>query len=116
MRATEFIKEGKAGNDKLKPHYERALPKAEHMDTDSFYGMYRLGIAIAGDGNASAVGPANEHPTVWLRYDGEKEKLDQAKKTLGITSKTIVAGESDEMNSTNTVSPVAKPKPNKYGV
>jgi len=117
MRATEFIKEGKGGTPNLKPHHELAAPRAERMDTDTFYGMYRLGVAIASDGNAYKHGPANDQPTVWVRYDGEQEKLDKAKKILGIGSTVVVADESShEMNSTNTVSPVAKPKPNKYGV
>jgi len=117
MRANEFIKEGKGGTPDLKPHHERAAPHAERIGTDTFYGMYRLGVAIASDGNAYKHGPANDQPTVWVRYDGEQEKLDKAKKLLGIGSTTLVADKNSyEMDSTNTISPIANIKKNKYGI
>ena len=117
MRANEFIKEGKGGTADLKPHHAKAAPRGERIDTDTFYGMYRLGVAIAGDGNAFKHGPVNDQPTVWVRYPGEQEKLDKAKKILGVGSTVVVAdATSHEMDSTNKVSPVAKVKKNKYGI
>ena len=117
MRATEFIKEGKGGTPNLKPHHERAAPRAERIDTDTFYGMYRLGVAIASDGNTYKHGPVMDKPSVWVRYDGEQEKLDNAKKILGVKSTVVVADKNSyEMDSTNTTSPVASIKKNKYGI
>jgi hypothetical protein len=49
--------------------------------------------------------------------DADEEIVNRAAKNQGITGKTLVAkGPSSELKSINTVSPVAQPKRNKYGV
>ena len=91
----------------------------QYGDIDQYYGMYRFGIAMAGapDKPIAKEGPAKDVPAVWMYSKGEEEIVNRAAKNQGISGKTIVAkGPSEELKSTNTTSPVAKPKQNKYGV
>ena len=115
MRATEFIAEttGTLG----KPS-QRAAPYAKRYDDmDTYYDMYRLGIAIAGGRNADAAGPVGHSPSVWITNSVEEDKVKTAEKTLGKKGTVIVPkGPSEELLSTSTVSPVASVKKNRYGV
>ena len=115
MRATEFIAEttGTLG----KPS-QRAAPYAKRYDDmDTYYDMYRLGITIAGGGNADAAGPVGHSPSVWITNSVEEDKVKTAEKTLGKKGTVIVPkGPSEELLSTSTVSPVASVKKNRYGV
>jgi len=115
MRATEFIAEATKSLDKAEL---RAGPYAKRYDDmDTYYDMYRLGIAIAGGGNADAEGPAKASPTVWITNSVEEDKIKTAEKTLGKKGTVIVPkGPSEELRSTSTVSPVASVKKNRYGV
>jgi hypothetical protein len=115
MRATEFIAETRK---KLGKPTERAAPYAKRYDDmDTYYDMYRLGIAIAGDGNADSEGPAGHSPSVWITNSVEEDKVKTAERTLGKKGTVIVPkGPSEELASTSTVSPVASVKKNRYGV
>lgn len=76
---------------------------------DSFYNLYRFGIAVAGHPNNDPPneGPAGNHPTVYY-YAGEEEKIKNAERVTGAKGKKISAGlGSKEMKHINTVSPVA---------
>ena len=90
---------------------------------DSTYTSYRLGMAVAGsngkdpidmDGKSWAGKSKTTHPYT----EEEQEMLKQAYKAVGAKYKDLNHGDmrSLELDSTNTVSPVAKPKRNKYGV
>ena len=115
MRATEFITEK---TNTLSKSERLAGPYAKRYDDmDTYYDMYRLGIAIAGGGNADAEGPARASPTVWITNSVEEDKVKTAEKTLGATGTVIVPkGASEELRSTSTVSPVASVKKNRYGI
>lgn len=107
---------------------ERKLPKSsresavhaqQFQGIDQYYGMYRFGIAMAGEPETSAPkeGPAKDVPTIWMFTDVEEEIVAKAAKNQGIKGTTIVAkGPSAELKTVNTASPVAKTKRNKYGV
>jgi hypothetical protein len=78
--------------------------------------MYRLGIALAND-KAPSKGAASNSPTVWVRGPEEAEMLSRAERAMGVQGTVVVPkGPSEEMPNVDTVSPVAKPKRNKYGV
>lgn len=107
---------------------EKKLPKtlrvagihAKQFPTiDQNYGIYRFGLAMAGEPETSApkAGPAKDVPCIWMYTDADEEIINKAAKNQGIKGKTLVSkGPSEELKSINTVSPVAKRKPNKYGV
>jgi hypothetical protein len=117
MKIYEIITEDAA--KKLSKTSREAASYAKQLHVDQYYGMYRFGIAMAGEPEHSAPkeGPAKDMPTVWMYTDAEIKKVDGAAKNQGIKSTTIVAkGPSSEIDIVNTTSPVAKPKRNKYGV
>lgn len=105
---------------KLSKSLRNAGPHARQYDSiDQYYGMYRLGIAMAGspDDPGYKSGPAKDIPAVWMYTSADEEIVNRAEKNQGIKGKTIVQkGPSQENNTVNTVSPVATPKRNKYGV
>lgn len=94
---------------------------SEHMNAD--YTQYRLGLAVAmADGT-------NPIPDVGKTWHGkrktthpytqeEQDMLLQAYKAVGANHKDLNKGnlKSMELDTTNKISPVAKPKKNKYGV
>lgn len=95
-----------------------AMPHAKsYKNLDSFYDLYRLGIAIANPNEGSEEGPINDSPAVWTTNNVENEMLSKAEKKLGVKGTTIVPKNgSKELDLTNTLSPIAKPKKNKYGI
>lgn len=112
--AIESINEDK----RLNKATRNAMPYAKtYKNLDSFYDLYRLGIAIANTDERSSKGPSNDSPSVWTTNDQECEMLSKAEKKLGIKGTTIVPKNgSRELDSINTTSPVATKKKNRYGV
>lgn len=112
--AIESINEAKHLNKATR----NAIPHAKsYKNLDSFYDLYRLGIAIANPNEGSDEGPVNDSPAVWTTNDAEFEMLNKAEKKLGVKGTTIVPKNgSKELDSINSVSPIAKPKRNKYGI
>lgn len=89
----------------------------------SDYSGYRLGMAVAGtDGkiepNMDAESYIGKKKLTYPYTKEEQEMLKKAYKTVGVTYVDINHGDMDskELDTTNRVSPVAKPKRNKYGV
>jgi hypothetical protein len=116
MRAKEFLKEtNKTGQ--VRNGLKQSGPYAKRYDElDTFYDMYRLGIALAND-KAPSRGVVSNSPTVWVRNDEEAEMLTNAERTMGIKGTVVVPkGDSDEYPDTNDTSPVASIKRNRYGV
>ena len=117
MKASEFITEtNKKG--KVRKALKHAGPHARRYDgLDTYYDMYRLGIALA-DHTAPSVGPTSHSPAVWVQGSEEAEMLDKAERAIGAKGTVVVpTGPSEELPKViNSTSPVAKPKRNKYGV
>ena len=74
-------------NEKAEKHLGKNVRKSgvhakQYSDMDQYYGMYRLGIAMAGapDKSINKAGPAKDNPTVWLYSQGEEDILRQAEK------------------------------------
>lgn len=94
---------------------------SEHVSGD--YTGYRLGMAVAG---ANGKDPVEMKAKSWIGkkktthpYTPEEQAmLKQAYKIAGASSVDLNKGDmkSKELDSTNVISPVAKPKKNKYGV
>lgn len=116
MKASEFITEtNKKGQ--VRKGLKQAGPYAKRYDElDTFYNMYRLGVALA-DGTSDKQGPASNSPTVWVRGPEEAEMLSKAERAMGVKGTVVVPpGKSEEMPTVDSISPVATVKRNKYGV
>lgn len=130
MRAKEFIVEyrAKASGTAKKMSNRKSDPLpgvfVQHQlrNTDP-YMQYRLGMAVA-SARAHEKGEVGfEQESVWaenltqIMYAPEDEEtIKLASKMMGITPSRITDNKSHEPPKTNTTSPVAKPRPNKYGV
>jgi hypothetical protein len=133
MRAFEFLKESKSKShgraSKIHDRQDAALPgvfvQRELRNTDP-YMQYRYNMAVA-----SARAIANGDLTVdqfnqesaWaenlvqVMYTPEDEKtIELASKLMGVKPTRISDNVSREPKGTESVSPVAKPKRNKYGI
>jgi hypothetical protein len=125
MRAKEFVNEAK--EQKITNRQGQSLAGlnvyTDAEKRDATYVSYRLGMAVAGtDGEFVPEMPARSwigkqkstHPYT----SEEQEMLKIAYKTVGAEYTDLTNGDmkSHELDTTNTVSPVAKPKRNKYGV
>jgi hypothetical protein len=131
MRAKEFINEAWAGKSHGKPKKVRdrasdALPgvfvQRQLRNTDT-YMQYRMGLALAA-ARADAAGHVKfEQESSWAENfinvmwtPEDEETVMLASKLMGVTPSMITDKKSREPDSTNTQSPVAQPKRNRYGV
>lgn len=110
------LQEGKT--DKFKNIMKHSgLEARRYDDSDTYYDMYRLGIAMASGGKSLSRGMVSDSPSIWIRNDVEAEIVNKAEKDLGKKATRIIPkGPSEEIKSINTASPVATPKRNQYGV
>lgn len=116
MRANEFISEAKKSQMRMSMK-KSGLHAKHYANNDTYYDMYRFGVALAGGATAPSGGPAGHSPSVWMRNPEEAEIVRVAEKVTGMRGAEIIPpGETEEMPSVDSVSPVAKPKRNKYGV
>jgi hypothetical protein len=131
MRAHEFINEAWSGKSHGKPKKVRdrasdALPgvyvQRQLRNTDT-YMQYRMGLALAA-ARADAAGlvkfnqesswAENFINVMWANEDEETVML--ASKLMGVTPSMITDKKSREPKTTETKSPVANVKRNRYGV
>ena len=121
MRANEFISEDKHSIPKDQKAAIRGAvttPKG-NMSTGSASLNYRMGIALAGaqEFPTKKTNDINGDPLFSTYTDEELEIINYAAKQVGGGKiKKISSNRSTEISNTNVVSPVAKPKRNKYGV
>ena len=130
MRAKEFINEasqkshGKAS--KIRDRADAALPgvfvQRQLRNTDTYMQM-RYGMALAAaraekaglvDFDQESAWAENFINVMWANEDEETVML--ASKLMGVTPSMISDKKSREPKSTETQSPVARPKRNRYGV
>jgi hypothetical protein len=85
-----------------------------------YYDMYRFGVHMAGSPDdhhpMDKRSAAGNHLTTLAYTSADQEIINKSKKAMGLKNKRIASDKSTEPNDTNTVSPIAKPKKNKYGV
>jgi hypothetical protein len=125
MRANEFISETKDTNMTKRQNQSttgvHTYSDGERVNGD--YTAYRLGMAVAG---ADGTNKLDMDPKSWVGKkktthpytQEESDMLKQAYKAVGAVYKDLNKGDmkSKELETTNRVSPVAKPKRNQYGV
>jgi len=125
MRAKEFITEKKQAKiTKRQSQSSRGINiygDAERANSD--YVAFKLGQAMAGtDGtntpDIDAKSWYGKKKTVHPYTDVEQQMFIKAAKVVGADYKDLNHGDmrSLELDTTNKVSPVAKPKKNKYGI
>jgi len=131
MRAREFARKQLAedvpyagkGEEKWHDVHIQALKNAMSIPNISMnkangspYMQYRFGMAMANP-NMPRAGAMSGDPLITAYTDADLQKVKDAAKTLGAGAIThLTDGESNELKDGNTVSPVAKPKKNKYGI
>ena len=85
-----------------------------------YYDMYRFGVHMAGSPDPrhpmDKVSATSNHLTTLAYTSAEQEIINKSKKDIGLKSKRVASDKSREPTGTNTVSPIAKHKKNKYGV
>jgi hypothetical protein len=130
MRAKEFINEANQKNhgkaSKVRDRADAALPgvfvQRQLRNTDTYMQM-RYGMALAAaraekaglvDFDQESAWAENFINVMWANEDEETVML--ASKLMGVTPSMISDKKSREPKSTETASPVAKPKRNRYGV
>ena len=116
MKIQEIVRE-----DKLRADSYHALPNTRihpTLDNSCPYHSYRFGVALAGspDNNFDKDGPIGQKMTTIGYTEADNEIIKKAEKEMGATGKNITSKSSNEYPGTNTVSPVAKKKKNKYGI
>jgi len=128
MRVKELLAEnadapGNTGGsaNKMHGHHEAAIKGMEtYPDLPAhYYNMYRFGVHMAGspaDQDMKAVGSVANQMVTLAYSDADQDIINKSKKALGLKGKQLTSKASKEVSDTNTVSPVAKPKKNKYGV
>jgi hypothetical protein len=114
MRAKEFI-------------FERVMPERKSgpmattytfptMPSADPYQAYRFAMAMANHELKHKDGPSNRNAVI-VAYTPEEEGIINAgERVTGHKKKLLADKKSHESDSTNSVSPVAKPKRNRYGV
>jgi hypothetical protein len=131
MRAKEFINEvwihkshGKPS--KVRDRADAALPgvfvQRQLRNTDTYMQM-RYGLALAAARAEKAGDVKFSQETAWAEnfingmfVPEDEETIMLASKLMGVEPTRITDNKSREPDSTTAVSPVAKPKKNRYGV
>ena len=85
-------------------------------DLDTYYRMYRFGMAMADHTITHPIGPTNRNAVIVAYSEEEEHIIKQASKQTGHKGVKVADSKSTEPDSTNKQSPVAKPKHNRYGV
>lgn len=114
MRAKEFIVERAMAARKSGPM--KATYAFDTMPSSDGYQAYRFGMAMADHTINYAEGPARQSAVIVAYTPEEEEIIRGGEKQTGHKGRLIADKESREPNSTNTQSPVAAKKRNKYGV
>lgn len=86
------------------------------MPSSNPYAWYRFGVAMANHKEGDPKNVSTNYATVVLYAPEEEEKVRAAEREFGQSPTRVADKKSREPKETNTVSPVSKPKKNKYGV
>jgi len=109
---------GKRGS--IHDHHEAAIPGLKTVPDwpGWYYPMYRMGIHLAGSPNnqPNEAGPFKNEMVFTTFTDAEEKMLKHSAKEMGVKLKTISGNKSKEPTDTNTASPVANTKRNRFGV
>jgi hypothetical protein len=116
MRAREFLPEAAQGfSDRKSSTMVRTLAFPD-MPSSNPYKAYRFAMAMANHDLKNEAGPADEFAVISAYTEGEEEIIRAAMSQTGERAVEVADRGSREPDSTNKVSPVAKPRKNRYGV
>jgi len=113
MRAKEFITERQ-----LPKRVSRAMNTTFQfptMPSSDGYQVYRFGMAMANH-EEPPYGPAGQHAVISAYTPEEEEIIHAAERATGHKGRILADRGSHERDSTETQSPVANIKRNRYGV
>lgn len=114
MRAKEFIVERTFSKSKSAPMSTTyTFPTMPSADP---YQAYRFGMAMADHTLDHKYGPTNRNAVIVAYTKEEEEIIKGGERQTGHKSEMVADRDSHETGSVTTVSPVAQPKRNKYGV
>lgn len=123
MRATEFINENihHEKQNEFRADTKAAMPNMTmytDADNSSPYNGWRFGIALAGapDHKMPAKGASGQKMVIAPYAPEEDTIIKSAAAMIGITPTAISTAGSHELADAGTVSPIAKPRKNRYGV
>jgi hypothetical protein len=115
MRAKEFIEESR-GFKHRKSTTMSTTYEFPTMPSNNPYRAYRFGLAMANHEMTHKGGPIDQN-TMIVAYTPEEEEIIKAGERVTGHKKNLVADRgSNEPKDTNLVSPVAKPRRNRWGV
>jgi len=122
MRIRELLE---AKSSDLSKEAKAAIPGATSSGVpdmssgpSNYYHKYRVGIAMASSpdtGGISNIGPTSDDMVTIGYTPADRDIADRAYAAMGYKRKKVTSDKSREHDA-HTVSPVAKPKKNKYGV
>lgn len=120
MRIREIVTEASIktarGFDRRKSDTMTATWAFPGMPSNNPYKAYRFAMAMANHQLQDTVGPADQFAVISAYTEGEQEIIDAARKKTGEPAVMIADRGSHEPQSTNKTSPVARPRPNRWGV
>jgi hypothetical protein len=114
MRAKEFIIERELAHRK-----SSTMPFSKHfpdMPSSDPYQAYRFGVAMANHTMNHAEGPAAQHSIIVAYTPEEEDIIKGGERQTGHKGIMLTDKGSSEPDSTYKISPVAKRKPNKFGI
>jgi hypothetical protein len=122
MRAKEFIikrtilpEATKGFSDRKSDTMVKTLAFPD-MPSSNPYKTYRFAMAMANHKIRDESGPTNNFAVISAYTKGEEEIIDAAIRKTGERTISVTDSGSQEPDSTNKISPVAKRKSNKYGI
>ena len=113
MRAKEFIVE--RSFSKRKSGAMSTTFQFPSMPSSDGYQAYRFGLAMANH-EQPPYGPTSQNAVVSAYTPEEEEIIHAAERATGHKGQIVADSGSHEPNSTETASPVAQAKRNRYGV
>lgn len=114
MRAREFIVEREMPERKSSTMpYSKQFPDMPSSDP---YRAYRFGMAMANHTIVDPEGPSSNHAVIVAYTPEEEEIIRGGEKQTGYKGQQLSDHGSREPKTTNTQSPVARIKRNRYGI
>jgi hypothetical protein len=114
MRAKEFIVERKFPERKSQAMSTTfVFPTMPSADA---YRAYRFGMAMADHSIDHPDGPTSNSAVIVAYAPEEEEIIKAGTRQTGHKGRLVADRGSNEPNSTESISPVARPKKNRYGV
>jgi hypothetical protein len=115
MRAKEFIEESR-GFSHRKSTTMSTTYEFPTMPGNNAYLAYRFGLSMANHKIKHKEGPVGQHAVIVAYTPEEDEIIGAGERATGHKKKLAADRGSNEPKDTNLVSPVAKPRRNRWGV